>query len=405
MTGGEDNFEVLEGTDMRRWWILAGFVLLAVAVLLHVAPGTTEAADVIKFGISTPLSGPAAPWGIPHKQAVELVFDEINSTGGLAVGGKKYKLEVVAYDHKYVIAEGVATVNRLISKDDVKYLSILGGAVVKANEEAVNEAGVLNLPLAYADGLVSPKNPLTFHSFPAPPETATFWSWIKEHHAQIKRVATIAPNDDTGWWSIKVETEFIEKLGYTPVAKEFFERGLTDFNPVLLRILAQNPDIISVNASPAGSVGLIIKQARELGFKGRFIHIGQVDTAVVAKIAGKENVEGMWVHGFVQAPLPESVKSWQERYTKKYGEWNATSIDFANPAFAFVAAVQKAQSLDPKKIAQAMGTVEFDNLWGKAHYGGKSYYGIGNQIVYPMPFSEVKDGVATLVVQLSPPHN
>ena len=124
---------------------------------------------------------------------------------------------------------------------------------------------------------------------------------------------------------------------------------MTDFNPILLRMLAQKPDIISVNASPAGSVGLIIKQARELGFKGRFIHIGQVDTSVVANIAGKANVEGMWVHGYVQTPLPETLKSWQARYTKKYGEWNATSIDFANPAFAFVAAVKKAQSLDAEE--------------------------------------------------------
>ena len=70
-------------------------------------------------------------------------------------------------------AEGVATVNRLISKDGVKYVSILGGAVAKANEEAVNESGVLGLTLAYAEGLVSPKNPLTFQCFPAPPETTT----------------------------------------------------------------------------------------------------------------------------------------------------------------------------------------------------------------------------------------
>src|SRR4030095_13409648 len=84
---------------------------------------------------------------------------------------------------------------------------------------------------------------------------------------------------------------------------------------------------------------------------------------------------------------------------------NATSIDFANPAFAFVAAVKKAQSLDQKKIAEALQTVEFENLWGTAHFGGKEYYGIGNQILYPMPFSEVRDGVANLVVQLSPPHN
>jgi branched-chain amino acid transport system substrate-binding protein len=390
---------------MKRSSPLNRVGLLLAALALVATPGQAFAADVIKFGVATPLSGPAAPWGIPHRNAVELVFDEVNTQGGLEVAGKKYKLEVVAYDHKYVIAEGVATVNRLIAKDGVKYISILGGTVVKAAEESVNEARVLNLPLAYADGLVSPKNPLTFHSFPSPPETTAFWKWIKQNHPAIKRVATITPNDDTGWWSIKVETKYVEKLGYDVVAREFFERTLTDFSPLLLRVLAQKPDIISVLASPAGSVGLIVKQARELGFKGRFIHIGQCDTAVVAGIAGKGNVEGMWVHGFVQTPLPEKVKAWQARYTKKYGEWNASSIDFNNPAFAFVAAVRKAQSLDPKKIGEAMGTVEFDNLWGKARFGGKEYYGIGNQIIYPMPFSEVKDGVATLVVQLLPPHN
>src|SRR5437879_13488268 len=113
---------------------------------------------------------------------MELVVGEVNRQGGLEAGGKKYKVEVVAYEHKYVIAEGVATVNRLISKDEVKYLSILGGAVAKANEEAVNEAGVLELPLAYAEGLVSPKNPLTFHSFTSPHETTPVWTWFKEHH-------------------------------------------------------------------------------------------------------------------------------------------------------------------------------------------------------------------------------
>src|SRR4029434_138667 len=136
--------------------------LFAALALVAATAAPSGAADVIKFGISTPLSGPAAPWGIPHKNATELIFDEINGQGGLAIGGKKYKLEVVAYDHKYVIAEGVATVNRLIAKDGVKYISVLGGSVVKAIEEPVNESRVLNLPLAYADGLVSPKNSLTF---------------------------------------------------------------------------------------------------------------------------------------------------------------------------------------------------------------------------------------------------
>src|SRR6185436_10038210 len=108
--------------------------LLTAVALIAFAPGISRAQDVIKFGVSTPLSGPAAPWGIPHKNATELIFEEINAQGGLAVG---------AYDHKYVIAEGVATVNRLIAKDGVKYISVLGGSVVKAIEEPVNESRVL----------------------------------------------------------------------------------------------------------------------------------------------------------------------------------------------------------------------------------------------------------------------
>ena len=133
---------------MKKWYTLTCTLLVAALVVLAVGAGQATAENVIKFGISTPLSGPAAPWGIPHMQATKLIFDEINEQGGIDIGGKKYKLEVIAYDHKYVIAEGVATVNRLINRDEVQFISILGGAVVKANEDAVNEAGIVNLPLA-----------------------------------------------------------------------------------------------------------------------------------------------------------------------------------------------------------------------------------------------------------------
>lgn len=72
---------------MKRPSSLIGSALLALAALVAVAPLSAHAADVIKFGVSTPLSGPAAPWGIPHKNATELIFEEINAQGGLDVGG------------------------------------------------------------------------------------------------------------------------------------------------------------------------------------------------------------------------------------------------------------------------------------------------------------------------------
>ena len=51
---------------MKLSFPLTSFTLLALSVLVAVSAGRAGAADVIKFGVSTPLSGPAAPWGIPH---------------------------------------------------------------------------------------------------------------------------------------------------------------------------------------------------------------------------------------------------------------------------------------------------------------------------------------------------
>jgi hypothetical protein len=99
--------------------------------LLVAASTGAGAADVIKFGIYRCRPGRAL--GHPPQQATELIFDEINSQGELEVGGK-VQAEVVACDHKYVIAEG-GTVSRLTPGRGEVHLH-LGGAVVKANEEA-----------------------------------------------------------------------------------------------------------------------------------------------------------------------------------------------------------------------------------------------------------------------------
>ncbi|HXH13844.1 MAG TPA: ABC transporter substrate-binding protein [Alphaproteobacteria bacterium] len=374
-------------------------------ILMWTSYPVAGAEKVIKYGIATPLSGPAAPWGIPHVRAAEMVFEEVNNNGGIEIGGQRYKLEIVSYDHKYIIAEGVATVNRLLYRDEVQYVSVLGGAVVKAVEDIIREGKVLCLTLAYAEGLVSPKNPLQFSVFPMPPETTAGWIWVKEQYPQVKRVASLTPNDDTGWWSIKISNNVAQQQGFEVVAKEFFERGVTDFAPTLLRMLAAKPDIIDLTATPAGSTGLIVKQARELGYKGRFIHLGQQNMSVVAGIAGKEAVEGFIVHGFVEEPLPDKVRSWIARYEKKYGPpFDPTTIDFSFGPMAFVAGLKAANSTDPAKIADALRKAEFEVLWGKARFGGKDYYGIGNQILYPMPLAEMRHGVAVQVTLMQAPH-
>ncbi|MCM2209726.1 ABC transporter substrate-binding protein, partial [Klebsiella quasipneumoniae] len=80
------------------------FALAACAAAAVLASSPALAQDVVKIGYTGPLSGGAALYGKNVLSGIQMAVDEINA-GGLQVGGKKVKLEVVALDDKYAPAE------------------------------------------------------------------------------------------------------------------------------------------------------------------------------------------------------------------------------------------------------------------------------------------------------------
>ena len=87
-----------------------------------------------------------------------------------------------------------------------------------------------------------------------------------------------------------------EAVGAKFVAKEFFERERVDFVPLLTRVLAQNIDAFELDGNAPQTAGLLVKQLRELGFKGPIIRTGGDATADILKIAGKDATENVYVH-------------------------------------------------------------------------------------------------------------
>jgi branched-chain amino acid transport system substrate-binding protein len=78
------------------------------------------AQDTIVLGVSAPLSGAAASWGIGTDWASQQAAKHINDAGGIKVGGKTYKVEVRSVDNKYTAGDGMKTAETLISRDKVK---------------------------------------------------------------------------------------------------------------------------------------------------------------------------------------------------------------------------------------------------------------------------------------------
>src|SRR5258705_12599409 len=278
--------------------IRASIATIAMVALVAAAGSATRGAaedKTLTIGVLGPLSGGAASYGVELVRGAEMRADEINKTGGLKVGNDVYHIKIVSYDHKASAADAATAANKLVSQDKVKY--IIGntvGATCNAVQTVTEPQKVLFSFMCWGTKNLGPDKPYSFRSLLSQWEVAEpFYRWVKEKHPAIKRIAMISPNDTSGIDTNTAIMKYAKALGFEVVADEYYERGTKDFYPALTKILALKPDLLDVAAAPAGEAGLILKQARELGFKGAKGWTAGGNPGPMISGAGKEAAEGV----------------------------------------------------------------------------------------------------------------
>ena len=358
----------------------------------------TMAQESFKIGNLSPLSGPAAAFGIGINRGIELAAEDV---GTFQVAGKPYKLEVVPYDTSLDPGKTVAALNRAVLNDNVKYGFILGAAVHGAVLPIIRQNGFFDIFMGAAGKEVTnAENPSVFRFMASSDQL--YYTFTPEIYKKlnIKRVAFMGPNNDLGRSDVKVLKEIAARLkgqGVEFVGEELVELNAKDFQASLLRLLAKNPDVIDTNASPTGTVGLIAKQARELGYKGYFISSTAVlEAKALVNVAGKgaDNIVAYRIWSAAPTKLYDQIA---ERHMAKYKEATLGTVWEAYAATRWVVeAVQKAGTFDTKKVAEQLANSTFQfHPYGPASWGGDKTYGAKRQIQTPLPASIIKDGVWT----------
>jgi branched-chain amino acid transport system substrate-binding protein len=381
--------------------------LASVAAMAAWTPAT--AADkVLPIGVLGPLSGGAAAYGLDTSRAAEIKADEINAAGGLKIGGDVYKIKLIVYDHKASAADAATAANKLVSQDKVKY--IIGntvGATCNAVQTVTEPQKVLFSFMCWGTKNLGPDKPYSFRSLLSQWEVAEpFYRWVKEKHPSIKRVAVISPNDTSGIDTNTAVVKYAKALGFEIVADEYYERGTKDFYPALTKILALKPDLLDVAAAPAGEAGLILKQARELGFKGAKGWTAGVNPVPMISVAGKEAAEGVWTPANIDVTsefVSPAVRKFGEAFVARYKEAPG-AIAIANyAAFDVITqAMVEAGSLDTDKVLAALTGRPHQTIWGPVVIGGKDTYGIDRQFLYPVVIAEIRDGKLVDLAQVTP---
>jgi len=352
---------------------------------------------------NNPFSGKAASWGFSQDRGVTMAAEKINKAGGIKIGDETYLWEVRQCDNRYVPADAVSCLKRGLA-EGCKYLATLGGAVTQPQLPLINENKIITLgAIAGGADFTNPSNPYLFRTMPSSDVTLAVYGMKIYPKLGVKRLALLTADNvlgrsdgDTLRNALKLnnKSDLLVAEEYTPI-------DTSDFTPVLTRVLAKNPDHIEGGAWPAAGLGLLVKQARELGFKGTISNLsGAPEIEPLVKIGGVENCEGLvllrvWPPD--QLPTKEFKEYW-DNYVARFKESPGANSWEGYMAMEFLsAAVAKAHSLETEKIVETMRDLKINSLLGELKLVGKDDpllpgYGNNNQFSYLLPVTRLQKG-------------
>jgi branched-chain amino acid transport system substrate-binding protein len=277
---------------------------------------------MLKIGLNVPITGDIPKVGEGSKFAAEMWLEDINKAGGLEVGGKKYKVEVIVEDNESKAESAVKANTKLITEDEV--LAIVGP---QASSQAIPAGGVAN---DYETPMISPwsTNPNTTKDRPYvfrgcfldPFQGPVIANFVKEKYG-FKKAAVlfdVASDYPKGLAEVfKKAWEDANGPG-SVVAYESFTTKDTDFSSQLTKIINSGAEFF-FTPQYYNEVALIVKQAHELGWHKPIVGSDSWGSAETVNLCGKDCYGLYFSTHYAAAGAKGATKDFIDRYQAKYG--------------------------------------------------------------------------------------
>jgi branched-chain amino acid transport system substrate-binding protein len=349
---------------MKKKWAKIAMVSTLVAGVLagcgaKESAGGGSGGDTIKIGVNLELSGGVASYGESLEKGVDLATKEINENGG--IDGKK--IELVKVDNKSEAAEATSAAIKLTSQDQV---SAIIGAATSGNTVAqaqiandtktvlITPSGTSPTVTVAEDGSV---NEFVFRTSFIDPFQGTVAANFAANTLNIKNAAIFADSSsDYSKGLSKSFKETFEAAGGTIVAEEAYVAKDTDFRATLTRILSKKPDFVFIPGYYE-EVGLIVKQARELGLDVPLMGADGWDSPTLIELAGAEALNNTFITNHYSSEDPD--QKIQEFLTKFKDANNGDAPNAFNAlgydtVYLLKDAIERAGSTDSSKIQEAL---------------------------------------------------
>lgn len=385
----------------RKRWKMVRLLLAVLAVVLF-ATTAPAAEKVLLIGAPLPLTGPLSPEGQKQAQGYDLWAEAANKAGGVKVGNERYKVKIVYNDYQSNTPRAVQLAEKLITEDKVHFtFSPFGSGATKAASGVSEKYAIPTIAAtASSEEVYDQGYKYLFGTF-TPNQTLTepLSDIVKEKVPDVKKVAILARNDLFPLAIAQCMDVSAKKRGFNVVFFEKYAIGTMDHASALTQIRAAKPEWIFATGY-INDLILIRKQMADLG----------LTAPVVTMIAGPAYKE------FVDAagPLAENVSSaswWHpavrykgedvfgstENYNKMFQEKYGIVPDYAQASASvagalFQLAIEKAGSLERKKVRDTLASMKVITFWGPVRFGAT-----GQIISLQPPVFQIQNGTQVVL--------
>ena len=228
---------------------------------------STHAKDVIRFGAALSLTGSKATEGRLVKDGYDFYVKHVNERGGIEIGDKMYKVEIVYYDDESNPNTAVKLTEKLIVEDGIKFL--LGPYSSGATFPASSVAEKYQVPMVEAHGAASTIFERGYRYIFATLNsvdqyTSNIVKMAADAQPRAQRVALINENSLFPQLGIDGADRQAKELGLEVVFKEKYPSGTKDLSSMLAAMKETKPDIL-IAGGYTGDMILLARQAGEMG--------------------------------------------------------------------------------------------------------------------------------------------
>jgi branched-chain amino acid transport system substrate-binding protein len=318
--------------------------------------------EPLTIGAVLPLTGEAAHWGIPPRNAAELAIDEINAAGG--IGGRKLKF--MAEDDRCQPADGVSAFNKIMATANPP---VIVGAVCSSVTLAIAALAESRKTVLISPASTSPKltdaGDFIFRVVPSGSLRGKVFAEYLYNERGLRKLAVLYINNEGGiGGSSSFKAQFTQ-LGGAVVAEESYAQGATDVRAQLTKIKAANADGVMVGSYPPDTV-LVLRQAHELQLQQPlFFTTEAVQNPEVLREAGDAANGAVYI---LAAPASgEAPEAFTQAYEAKFGKKPEL---FAAEGYDIVRLVGQAIAADKDKPVSGSSIRDF--LYQVRNYKGAS---------------------------------